>query len=219
MAVGKFLAITGIVLTVVYAVFTWWLIGDRFPTLRVMDLNEVGDFLAGAFGPLAILWLVLGFFQQGIELRQGTDALRLQAKELNNSVAQQCEMVAAQKASLKNYERSLEPLFGMVVCGADWFEGEFFIDLLIKNTGEYCELISVKTFTDSHSGNPIDLDPLMNGVSTIVRIGELLEWEDCKVVIGYKTRSGLSNSQSFTAKHYRDESGDHYSVQKHPFLS
>ena len=31
--------------------------------------NELGDFLAGTFAPVAFLWLVLGFFQQGAELR------------------------------------------------------------------------------------------------------------------------------------------------------
>ncbi|WP_025804641.1 hypothetical protein [Pseudomonas chlororaphis] len=91
---GRVLALTGIALTLLYAVFTWWLIGGRIHTLQTMGLNEVGDFLAGAFGPVAILWLILGFFQQGIELRQGTEALLLQAKELQSSVEQQKELVA-----------------------------------------------------------------------------------------------------------------------------
>jgi hypothetical protein len=30
--------------------------------LKQLSLNELGDFLAGAFGPLALFWLVLGFF-------------------------------------------------------------------------------------------------------------------------------------------------------------
>ena len=33
------------------------------------QLNEWGDFLAGVFGPLALLWLVLGYFIQAKELR------------------------------------------------------------------------------------------------------------------------------------------------------
>lgn len=36
--------------------------------IKPIELNQFGDFLAGAFGPLAIFWLVLGFFQQGQEL-------------------------------------------------------------------------------------------------------------------------------------------------------
>ncbi|MEP2534057.1 hypothetical protein [Shimia sp.] len=61
--------------------------------LHHLKLNELGDFLAGAFGPLAIFWLVLGFFQQGKELRNSVDALNLQAEELRHSVAQQKAMV------------------------------------------------------------------------------------------------------------------------------
>ena len=47
-----------------------------------MSLNEWGDFLAGASAPLALLWLVVGYFQHGKELRLNTEALRLQQDEL-----------------------------------------------------------------------------------------------------------------------------------------
>lgn len=54
-----------------------------------LDFNEWGDLIAGIASPLAFLWLVLGYLQQGHELKQNTDALRLQADELKNSVEQQ----------------------------------------------------------------------------------------------------------------------------------
>jgi len=38
-------------------------------TFFSLKLNEQGDFLAGVFAPLAFGWLVLGFFQQGRELK------------------------------------------------------------------------------------------------------------------------------------------------------
>ena len=54
-----------------------------------MEPNEVGDVLAGFAGPLAFIWLVHGYFlqgvairQQGYELQQNTDALKLQADQL-----------------------------------------------------------------------------------------------------------------------------------------
>ncbi len=68
--------------------------------IRPLDLNELGDFLAGAFGPLAIAWLVLGFFQQGQELKNSVDALRLQAEELSKSVEQQVAMVGITEKQL-----------------------------------------------------------------------------------------------------------------------
>lgn len=60
-----------------------------------LELNAWGDFLAGGFAPLAFFWLVIGYFQQGKELRLSRDALILQAEELKNSVEQQRELVQA----------------------------------------------------------------------------------------------------------------------------
>ena len=93
----------GLVITVVY--FAALLVGipiAAYYTLIEMNqlkLNELGDFLAGAFGPLAIFWLVLGFFQQGHELR-------LQVQELALSVEQQKELVGVSRDTLE-HERYL----------------------------------------------------------------------------------------------------------------
>jgi hypothetical protein len=113
------LAWIGVVVTVVYSAAMVAGFGDKLGALKP---NEVGDFLAGVFGPIAILWLILGFFQQGIELRQNTQALRQQADELQNSVEQQRDLVevtrsqvAAEREALElerqRYEQSLKPLF------------------------------------------------------------------------------------------------------------
>lgn len=55
--------------------------------------NAWGDLFAGIAAPLAFLWLVLGFLQQGKELRISSEALRLQVEELRASVEQQRELV------------------------------------------------------------------------------------------------------------------------------
>lgn len=98
---GKLLGCLGGLLTAAYIAGLAWLTKGRLEALKTMDLNAVGDFMAGAFGPLAILWLVLGYFQQGIELRQNSKALRMQADELRNSVAQQKELATAARESLE----------------------------------------------------------------------------------------------------------------------
>lgn len=69
--------------------------------------NEAGDFLAGAFSPLAFLWLVLGYFQQGEELKNSADALWLQGEELRNSVTQQRELVEVTKEQLAHEREAL----------------------------------------------------------------------------------------------------------------
>ena len=83
----------GIIATLAWLVLVaLLLLADPASTAR-MSPNEWGDFLAGAFAPLAFFWLVLGYLQQGEELRLSTEALRLQAEELKNSVEQQRALV------------------------------------------------------------------------------------------------------------------------------
>jgi len=100
----------------------------------MMSQNEWGDFLAGSFAPLAFLWLVLGYLQQGDELRLSTDALRLQAEELKNSVEQQRELVEVSRQQVESerealaFERRLredlsEPKFS-VLGGGGAFSGD-----------------------------------------------------------------------------------------------
>jgi hypothetical protein len=81
----------------------------RWDVAAGMKPNEWGDLCAGVAAPIAFLWLVLGFLQQGKELQLSTHALRLQAEELKNSVEQQRELVEVTKkqvlANLNEQER------------------------------------------------------------------------------------------------------------------
>lgn len=83
----------GIWITVAYAVMLGAFAYLKREQMSNMDPNEWGDFLAGAASPLAFLWLVLGYLQQGEELKQNTEALNLQVKELQASVDQQRALV------------------------------------------------------------------------------------------------------------------------------
>lgn len=101
----------GSVITGIYLAGVVTLVYLKRGTLQELGLNEIGDFLAGVFGPIAFLWLVLGYFQQGRELRISSDALRLQAEELKNSVEQQTHLVAVGREQItaqinaNSYER------------------------------------------------------------------------------------------------------------------
>jgi hypothetical protein len=53
-----------------------------------LGADQLGGFLEGSFAPLAFLWLVIGYFLQREELRQNTEALRAQSKEIQLSVEQ-----------------------------------------------------------------------------------------------------------------------------------
>lgn len=66
-----------------------------------MAPNNVGDFLAGAFAPLAFMWLVVGYFLQALELKQNSESLMQQAWEMKQAVeqaAKQAESVVATEA-------------------------------------------------------------------------------------------------------------------------
>ncbi len=73
-----------------------------------MTPNTWGDFMAGGFAPLAFLWLVVAFFQQGELLRQNTKSIDIQQQELQNNneilKLQHEELQASTKALTLQYE-------------------------------------------------------------------------------------------------------------------
>lgn len=87
----------GGLLTAAYLAFLAYYGCTRWTKILDMSPNEHGDLLAGAFSPLAFAWLVLGFIQQGIELRQNSAALILQAQELRAAAEHAGAMVEVQK--------------------------------------------------------------------------------------------------------------------------
>jgi hypothetical protein len=75
--------------------FAWILLGSIYvsttigwTSFAVLPAEELGNFLEGAFAPLAFLWLVIGYFLQQKELEQNTGALREQAAEIQRSAEQ-----------------------------------------------------------------------------------------------------------------------------------
>ena len=116
-----------------------------------MSLNEWGDFLAGASAPLALLWLVIGYFQHGDELRLNTEALQLQQKELKLQVKETANLVeAANRQAQAAYQdledrrereaREAEPEF--VSGGASVSPNEVSIEL--KNRGGEARMVSLR---------------------------------------------------------------------------
>jgi hypothetical protein len=128
-----------------------------------MEPNEVGDLLAGVVGPVALIWLVFGYFlqglairQQGVELKQNTEALRLQAVALNaqvvelaNSVAQQEQLVVATNAQVHAMREAIRPAF--VIQSLDG-RAKYGI-LLVANIG--ANAAEVKISVSSDVGNVV----------------------------------------------------------------
>lgn len=95
-------------LTALYMSGAFLIMGARFDELIKLKLNEMGDLSAGVFGPVAFLWLVLGYFQQGRELKLSSEALQLQADELKASVEQQTIMAAAASKQLTSQQEAFD---------------------------------------------------------------------------------------------------------------
>lgn len=202
----------GIVLSVLYIFLMWWIFGDRIGALKSMDLNAVGDFLAGAFSPLAFLWLVLGYRQQGRELAHSSESLRLQTKELAASVEQQKALVLAQKEQLLNHNRSIEPILTLKYIKVGQVDGAWGHHLSIKNSGSYCDQVRVVL---SHS--EIDefivefdyIDSKDERIFFVEGVGDVGPVYD--LVVSYKRMNGSAGYQCFEI--YRcsnDEYGDEY---------
>ncbi|PNA03567.1 MULTISPECIES: hypothetical protein [unclassified Pseudomonas] len=95
-------------LTALYIGGAITIMGAKFDELIALKLNEIGDLAAGVFGPVAFLWLVLGYIQQGRELKLSSAALQLQAQELKNSVEQQKELVAISREQVNTELESIQ---------------------------------------------------------------------------------------------------------------
>lgn len=94
----------GWLLTISYGVTMGVYVARSLDEFASLSPNAIGDFLAGAAGPVAMFWLVLGFLQQRLELTQNTAALLQQAEEIAASVKQQEELVETTRRQLKHDE-------------------------------------------------------------------------------------------------------------------
>jgi hypothetical protein len=102
---GGKLKLVGLVFSLVYLLLLTAVAVSHWHAIVALKPNEWADVLGGSFAPLAFLWLVLGFFQQGHELRQNVIALRLQGEELRNSVEQQRALVETTREQV-DFERA-----------------------------------------------------------------------------------------------------------------
>lgn len=189
--------LTGAVASVVWLGVLAYLAFRDTSALNKMAPNEWGDFLAGSFAPLAFLWLVLGYLQQGDELRLSTEALRLQAEELKNSVQQQRELVEVSRLQVESerealaFERRLredlsEPKFSVKGGGGTFRgDGQSTYNISVSNTGhdatgfsakiqllgeEWRELMAYGLFSKgaAYSTNVVHPTPLEEGESFLV---------------------------------------------------
>lgn len=131
-----------------------------------MKPHEFADFLAGCFAPLAFFWLVLGFFQQGDELRNSVTALKLQGEELHNSVEQQRQLVevtreqlgidrSTRDAAVAETIRKATPIFHITGGFAQWSSPIITSRFEIRNVGAECRNVVFSDQADNELRLPV----------------------------------------------------------------
>lgn len=138
----------GLIATAIYVGAIATYVVYDFAAVRAMKPNEMGDFLAGTFGPLAFFWLICGYLQQGVELKQNTEALRLQVTELQNSVEHQRVLAEVAREQLRNdaeaaakqqefSRRDALPVFDAVVGGGIGGASNANVSVRVRNIGGF----------------------------------------------------------------------------------
>lgn len=168
----------GGVVTTLYLIGVAVLVYSKKESLAGLELNAIGDFLAGVFGPIAFLWLVLGYIQQGRELKLSSEALRMQADELKQSVKQQTIMAEAamhqiesQRISLnyqqQEFERSIAPVFRFESRsrGGGTIGGPVTSVTELVNSGQEVSSVSI-AFDPEIGGNPQFFVPIARNKSS-----------------------------------------------------
>lgn len=79
-----------------------------FSNLPSVSIERLGNFLEGAFAPIAFLWLVVGYFLQQKELAQNTRAIQMQNEEIKKTAEQ---AVRQSEAILKSEEHQRRQSF------------------------------------------------------------------------------------------------------------
>lgn len=105
----------GLAVSLFYLVFLSFLIYPKFSSLHELELNALGDFLAGICSPLTLIWLFFGFWQQKIAFDE--QAKKLEADILDQRSRSEALRIQVEQSLRRSereqdqYLRSIEPRF------------------------------------------------------------------------------------------------------------
>lgn len=182
------------------------IIGAKFDELILLKLNEIGDLSAGVFGPVAFLWLVLGYVQQGRELKLSSKALQLQAEELKHSVDQQKEMVgiagrqleAELEKILHDREQRINALLPnfKISASVPTSTSQLNISIVLRNLGGLAEDVEV-ILGGTQVAKYLAME---DGESNTLRYRLPIDDKNYDFCLKYKYGSGLTRVDNFSMK-------------------
>lgn len=136
--------------TVVWGLLCFWLLSPHAGRNPDVDaLNKVGGYVGGIFNPIAIMWLVRGFFLQRSQAKSSAETLERNTQVLSNQAAALSEQAAAlmkhvnlvsRQVQIAEYER------------LERTEPRFVVQPI--HLGKYSD---GRTFGVNQAGNPQDL--------------------------------------------------------------
>ncbi|MEX0371332.1 MAG: hypothetical protein AB3N09_11930 [Tateyamaria sp.] len=203
----------GLSLTLLYVLLLGVIVSTNWDRFCELSPNEWGDFLAGSFGPLALAWIVLGFFLQSRELQASVDTLKLQTEELRHSVEQQKAMVEVTRESLQHerevlglqeqrHQDSLAPRFVPIFQStAKSGQEKFHFSFRLLNSGAVATNIEFHIDFPDHPEIKQSIDGLQRAESTenrtIIRDIKGFPTETVKLKIFYTNQVGRQMSTIF----------------------
>lgn len=202
--------IFGVTLSVIWVIAFSCLLYSKRSTLGDLKINEWGDFFAGAVAPLAFFWLVLGYMQQGEELRLNTDALNAQQTELKLQVQKTAALVeqtsrqaiateqlanATQTDLMRTAKREILEAAPLLTPNGGMGNGED-LTFLAKNVGANVYKLSI-TCTDVQSINITPNDVLMHQGLLSINISGIQEYP-FTFNFSYKDRLDNENKQTYS---------------------
>jgi hypothetical protein len=211
----KKLTIAAIAVTILWGIAGGTMIWIQKESPLKLPLNEIGDFLAGFFSPVAFLWLVVGYFQQSEGLRINTEALRAQIEELQLSVKQQRELVditrhdvAVNKQALElevaRQERMAQPNFLLSVGRCDYhIEGVRSFDATLSNDGHTATLLDI----DCSKGEVVPSTFAALSATTMCEFTVILDVPSWSFVVTIDYNDGLGKSKAKCFQSFRDKDG------------
>jgi hypothetical protein len=94
---NQLIRLVGIGFTCGYTLLVTILLHDRVPALLTLAPENIGAIVAAILSPLAVFWLILGFFYQAAALVRIGEVLREHSNELRRAVDQQSELISVSR--------------------------------------------------------------------------------------------------------------------------